>query len=242
VYFAALAEQPALMEDVSMAMTWRFPSRLADPLWGQLPVSHDTQESETSRDDEDDDDSAAQDAHLASATDPLSDPLSGERESFEAFFQARHRAIFAYLWRMTGEEEAANDLCQETFLRAWRRFERIRLYDRPEAWLLRVATNLALNHLRRRKGPVGGALPLDESIDPATSDPSWRFAVRDAVRGVLAELTPRQRAALILREAYGLTGDQLAQALGVSTPAAKMLLFRAREAFRARYERQEAGL
>ncbi len=235
VFFAALAEQHALMEDVSMAMTWRFPSRLADPLWGQLPVSHDTQESETPRDD---DDSAAQDAHPASAT----DPLSGERESFEAFFQARHRAIFAYLWRMTGEEEAANDLCQETFLRAWRQFERIRLYDRPEAWLLRVATNLALNHLRRRKGPVGGALSLDEGIDPATSDPSWRFAVRDAVRGVLAELTPRQRAALILREAYGLTGDQLAQALGVSTPAAKMLLFRAREAFRARYERQEAGL
>jgi RNA polymerase sigma-70 factor (ECF subfamily) len=235
VFLAALAEQPALMEDVSMAMTWRFPSRLADPLWGQLPVSHDTQESETPRDD---DDSAAQDAYPASAT----EPLSGERESFEAFFQARHRAIFAYLWRMTGEEEAANDLCQETFLRAWRQFERIRLYDRPEAWLLRVATNLALNHLRRRKGPVGGALPLDESIDPATSDPSWRFAVRDAVRGVLAELTPRQRAALILREAYGLTGDQLAQALGVSTPAAKMLLFRAREAFRARYERQEAGL
>lgn len=235
VFFAALAEQHALMEDVSMAMTWRFPSRLADPLWGQLPVSHDTQESETPRDD---DDSAAQDAHPASAT----DPLSGERESFEAFFQARHRAIFAYLWRMTGEEEAANDLCQETFLRAWRQFERIRLYDRPEAWLLRVATNLALNHLRRRKGPVGGALSLDEGIDPATSDPSWRFAVRDAVRGVLAELTPRQRAALILREAYGLTGDQLAQALGVSTPAAKMLLFRAREAFRARYERQEAAL
>jgi RNA polymerase sigma-70 factor (ECF subfamily) len=223
------------MEDVSMAMTWRFPSRLADPLWGQLPVSHDTQESETPHDDGD---SAAEDVHPASVT----DPLAGERESFEAFFQARHRAIFAYLWRMTGEEEAANDLCQETFLRAWRQFERIRLYDRPEAWLLRVATNLALNHLRRRKGPVGGALPLDESIDPATSDPSWRFAVRDAVRGVLAELTPRQRAALILREAYGLTGDQLAQALGVSTPAAKMLLFRAREAFRARYERQEAGL
>ena len=80
------------------------------------------------------------------------------------------------------------------------------------------------------------------ALIPRRAIPSWRFAVRDAVRGVLAELTPRQRAALILREAYGLTGDQLAQALGVSTPAAKMLLFRAREAFRVRYERQEAGL
>jgi RNA polymerase sigma-70 factor (ECF subfamily) len=226
-----------------MAMTWRFPSRLADPLWGQHPITRDTQEIETPRDDSDSSDNsddAAASASLASATDPINQ-LSGERESFEAFFQARHRAIFAYLWRMTGEEEAANDLCQETFLRAWRQFERIRRYDRPEAWLLRVATNLALNHLRRRKGPVGGALPLDESMDPATSDPSWRFAVRDAVRGVLAELTPRQRAALVLREAHGLTGDQLAQALGVSTPAAKMLLFRARAAFRDRYERQEAG-
>jgi RNA polymerase sigma-70 factor (ECF subfamily) len=218
-------------------MTWRIPSRLADPLWGQLPVTHDTQEIETPRDDHDENESAAEDVPPAAVV----DHSSAERESFEAFFQARHRAIFAYLWRMTGEEEVANDLCQEAFLRAWRQFERIRLYDRPEAWLLRVATNLALNHLRRRKGPVGAALSLDEGIDPATSDPSWRFAVRDAVRGVLAELTPRQRAALILREAYGLTGDQLAQALGVSTAAAKMLLFRAREAFRIRYERQEAG-
>jgi RNA polymerase sigma-70 factor (ECF subfamily) len=231
-----------------MAMTWRFPSRLADPLWGNLPVTHDTQESETHagatpRDDQESQDDSAEATEQTSnqVSDQVSDQVSSERESFEVFFQARHRAIFAYLWRMTGEEEAANDLCQETFLRAWRQFERIRLYDRPEAWLLRVATNLALNHLRRRKGPVGGALPLDESIDPAMSDPSWRFAVRDAVRGVLAELTPRQRAALILREAYGLTGDQLAQALGVSTAAAKMLLFRAREAFRVRYERQEAG-
>jgi RNA polymerase sigma-70 factor (ECF subfamily) len=217
-----------------MAMTWRFPSRLADPLWGRLAVTHDTQETSSPRDDRDHGDDVA---YPAGAT----DSLAGERESFEAFFSTRHRAIFAYLWRMTGEEEAANDLCQETFLRAWRQFERIRLYDRPEAWLLRVATNLALNHLRRRKGPVGGALSLDESIDPATSDPSWRFAVRDAVRGVLAELSPRQRAALILREAFGLTGDKLAQALGVSTPAAKMLLFRARESFRVRYERQESG-
>src|SRR5262249_40372196 len=133
------------MEDAPMAMTWRNPSRLADPLWGQHPVTHDTQEIETPRDD------SADGASPAGASNPT-DQLSGERESFEAFFQARHRAIFAYLWRMTCEEEAANDLCQETFLRAWRQFERLRRYDRPDAWLLRVATNLALNHLRRRKG------------------------------------------------------------------------------------------
>jgi RNA polymerase sigma-70 factor (ECF subfamily) len=222
------------MEDAPMAMTWRFPARLADPLRGPLAVTHDTQETTAPHDDRD---TSAEAAHPTS----VSDRLANESASFEEFFRARHHAVFAYLWRMTGEEEAANDLCQETFLRAWRQFDRIRAYERPEAWLLRVATNLALNHLRRRKGPVGGALSLDESMDPATSDPSWRFAERDAVRAILAELAPRQRAALILREAHGFTGAQLAQALGISTPAAKMLLLRARESFRARYERQEAG-
>ena len=113
-----------------MAMTWRFPSRLADPLWGNLPVTHDTQESETHagatpRDDQESQDDSAEATEQTSnqVSDQVSDQVSSERESFEVFFQARHRAIFAYLWRMTGEEEAANDLCQETFLRAWRQFD-----------------------------------------------------------------------------------------------------------------------
>src|SRR6185437_17044223 len=58
--------------------------------------------------------------------------------SFEAFFRRHERDIFGYLWRMTGDEQAAYDLSQETFVRAWQHFDRIATYERPGGWLFRV--------------------------------------------------------------------------------------------------------
>jgi RNA polymerase sigma-70 factor (ECF subfamily) len=159
--------------------------------------------------------------------------------AFEAFFQAHQRDIFGYLWRMTGDEQAAYDLSQETFVRAWQHFDRIANYERPGAWLFRVATNLALTHLRRAAAPVGAAQPFAAGLDPSVSDPSWRLAESDAVRATLLALPPQQRAALALREVYGFSCAEVAEALGVSLAAAKMTLSRGREAFRARYTREE---
>src|SRR5262245_41420099 len=59
----------------------------------------------------------------------------GEVGEFEPFFRMHEPDIFTYLWRMTGDEQAAYDLAQETFLRAWRHFVRIRDYERPGGWL-----------------------------------------------------------------------------------------------------------
>jgi RNA polymerase sigma-70 factor, ECF subfamily len=162
-------------------------------------------------------------------------------ENFEAFFRSFERDIFGYLCRMTGEEQSAYDLSQETFLRAWQHFAQICTYDRPRAWLFRVATNLALNYLRRRPVEVDIAGIGDEDGQPASSDPAWRLAERDLVRQTLLELVPRQRAGLVLREVYGLSCEEVAQTLSVSRDAAKMLLCRAREQFRERYSRKEAG-
>jgi len=78
-------------------------------------------------------------------------------DEFESFFRAHEARLSAYLWRMTGDQQSASDLCQETFLRAWQRYDTIRAYDQPDAWLFRVATNLALQLARRRKAPVGAA-------------------------------------------------------------------------------------
>jgi RNA polymerase sigma-70 factor (ECF subfamily) len=162
-------------------------------------------------------------------------------ETFETFFRHFERDIFGYLCRMTGEEQSAYDLSQETFLRAWQHFAQIRTYDRPRAWLFRVATNLALNYLRGRPSEVDIACIGDEGGHPASSDPAWRLAERDLVRETLLELAPRQRAGLVLREVYGLSCEEVAQTLAVSRDAAKMLLFRAREQFREHYTRQESG-
>ena len=152
---------------------------------------------------------------------------------FEAFFHEYEGRVFGYLLRMTGNEQAAHDLSQETFVRAWQHFDRIAAYDSPIGWLLRVATNLALTARRRNGSPV--ALPEGDD-EPSGGDPAQRIAEVDAVQRALLGLAPKQRAALVLREVYGLTCEEVGQALGVSRDAAKMLLLRWRQRFRARYE------
>jgi RNA polymerase sigma-70 factor (ECF subfamily) len=165
--------------------------------------------------------------------------VGDQRAAFEAFFLRYDRQITSYLWRMTGDEQTASELAQETFLRAWQHFEVIRQYDQPVAWLFRVATNLARQYHRRRTAPVGMATALDAENDPAGSDPTLHFVEQDLVRQTLLQLPIHQRAALILREVYGLSCAEIADLLGMSPSAVKMALWRAREQFRVRYLREE---
>jgi len=160
------------------------------------------------------------------------DRATGDR--FESFFARFHHQIFGYLWRMTGDEQAAHDLTQETFVRAWKHFDDIGSSPEPAPWLFRVASNLARTHHKR--GVARPVLPLDEA-HPGASDPSWSIAERDLVSRALRSLTPNQRAALVLHEVYGMSCDEVGYALGLSRAAVKMALWRAREGFRARYLR-----
>jgi RNA polymerase sigma factor (sigma-70 family) len=144
-----------------------------------------------------------------------------------------------YLWRMVGEEQAARDLTQETFLRAWEHFPKISGYENPRAWLLRVATNLALTFRTRRRAPVGAAVPLDDLNEPNASDPARRIVESEMVRLTLHALAPRERALLVLREVYGQSIDDIAGILGMTRDAVKTALCRAREHFRTVYEQEE---
>ncbi len=158
----------------------------------------------------------------------------------ERFIREHERVILNYLWRMTGDEETACDLAQEVFLRAWQRFETIRAYDQPLSWLFRVATNLALTYLKRRSLPAGAPAMLDEDDEPATSDLAWRLAESDLVHDILLKLSPQRRAALVLREVYGLSGAEVGAILGISRNAVRMTIHRARIQFRDLYL-QEGG-
>jgi RNA polymerase sigma-70 factor (ECF subfamily) len=159
--------------------------------------------------------------------------------NFESFVHTYERLILNYLWRMTGEEQSAYDLTQETFLRAWTHFAQISQYDNPRAWLLKVATNLALTFRARRNAPVGATILLDETNEPWASDPGRHIAESEMVRSILQALAPKQRALLVLRELYGLSLDELANTLSMTRDAVKMALCRAREQFRTLYEREE---
>lgn len=157
--------------------------------------------------------------------------------AYEGFIREHERQILNYLWRMTGDEQSAYDLTQEVFLRAWQHFAEIRVYEQPRAWLFRVATNLALTHLRRRTMTRQHVGALTDAAKSA-SDPAWRLAERDLVRSTLLQLSPKRRAALTLREVYGLSAAEVGQVLGMSETAVRMALHRGREQFREIYLRE----
>lgn len=191
----------------------------------------------------DDSGAARADAGVAQAAEAAERGVdSDEFETlFEAFFRQHERAVYACLWRITGDAHTARDLTQETFLRAWRHFERVRGYEQPQAWLLRVATNLALSARRRDSQRQLSTTALTEDDAPTRSDPTHALAERDQVERALLALPPNQRAALTLREVYGLSCAEIGAALGLSRDAVKMALFRAREGFRRGYLRLEAA-
>src|SRR5271165_2316786 len=85
---------------------------------------------------------------------------------FEGFFRSYEPRITGYLWRMVGDDGAACDLCQETFIRAWQHFAEVQAAHQPIAWLYRVATNLALNHVRARSRGIRAAVPLTDATAP----------------------------------------------------------------------------
>lgn len=167
-------------------------------------------------------------------------PTMARERVFEQLMVDHEREVFGFLWRMTGNEQAAYDLSQETFLRLWRHFDKVATYAQPRIWLFRVATHIAMNY-RRDQCVRPQLLELREAayLHATASDPTGVVAEREAIEHALLLLPKRLRAALILRDVYGCSSDQIAHALNVSRAAAKMAVFRARERFRTQYLREE---
>jgi RNA polymerase sigma-70 factor, ECF subfamily len=167
---------------------------------------------------------------------------------FDAFVVRNEQALYLYLRRVLSSDEGARDIAQEAFFRAWTHFESIRTYDRPDAWLFRIATNLALSSLRRRE-PRSSTHPLRHS-DARTSlemetpdlmlrdpdDLELRAVERDVIDRALRALPERQRTALLLRAVQGLTVGEIAQTLDVSSANVYQLLSRGAKRFRVLYE------
>lgn len=156
-----------------------------------------------------------------------------DRTIFETIFRRYEPQLTGFLWRMTGDMETAQDLCQETFLRAWQHITTLQGYAHLAQWLYRVATNLALN--QRRRPPMASLA----DYDPASSDPSGHIVEHDLVRSILQDLPPKQRALLVLREVQEFSYADMGTMLNMSPDAVKMALSRAREQFRQRYVRKD---
>ena len=140
------------------------------------------------------------------------------------FLRARRRLV-GQLYAVTGDLGEAQDVVQEAFVRAWLRWSKLAGYDDPEAWVRRVAMNLAANHWRRlrrvRREPLAGTAPSSLDSEDAT-------ATRLQLAAALRDLPVRQREALVLHHLAGLPVAEVASQLGVPEGTVKSWLSRGR--------------
>ena len=178
-----------------------------------------------------------------------------DQREFGALAEPHRRELLAHCYRMLGSIQDAEDLVQETLLRAWRRRETCAGRASFRAWLYKIATNLCLDTLDRRPRRVlpvtrQGAATLDTPIPAALTEPIWlepfpddlpapddgnpeayvaaRENIALAFIAALHLLPPRQRAVLILRDVLEWQAGEVADLLGLTVPAVKSALHRAR--------------
>jgi RNA polymerase sigma-70 factor (ECF subfamily) len=169
--------------------------------------------------------------------DPDEDLLSrigaGDSAAAAGLVRRHLSRILSMARRMLGDASEAEDVSQDVFLKVWRHAPGWRPgYARFETWLYRVAFNLCLDRLRRRKRMVGEAPP--DLVDPAASAsrPLDEAQRRGRVQEALLRLPERQRAALILCYYEECSNTDAASVLGVSVEALESLLARARRAMK----------
>ncbi len=145
------------------------------------------------------------------------------------------RPIYALAYRVIGREEDARDVCQETFLRAFRAIRGFKGQAKFSSWLYRIALNLCRDWMRRERRaplvqPPEGLDPMDLAAEqPANDEPIDETVARremtSAVANAMAALTDDQRAAIILKEYHGLTFQEIADLLGCPLSTVKTRLY-----------------
>lgn len=160
----------------------------------------------------------------------------GSPDAFAQIYEAFHRRIYNLAARMLGDREDAADITQEVFLTAFRRLPEHRGEMRLEPWLYKVAVNACYDHLRRRSRRPADALPDADAL-PAPVDEVERAQLSAAVCEALDQVTPRYRAALLLKDVHGCDNGEMADVLGIGTGTAGVLLFRARKSFQKAFGR-----
>jgi RNA polymerase sigma-70 factor (ECF subfamily) len=161
------------------------------------------------------------------AVDPLvARARSGAFDAFETLYQRHARRIFGLCLRMTGDPGTAEDLTQDTFVRAWRRLGEFRGDAGFGTWLWRIAVRVALEHGRSRRRRLAR-----EQLAPGPVGPSPVSAALDLERAIRT-LPDGARSVFVLHDVEGRAHDEVARLLGITAGTSKSQLHRARRLLR----------
>lgn len=176
--------------------------------------------------------------------------LAGDRDAFAVLVERHGSRIHAAILRMIGDPEAANDLSQETFLKAYAALASFRRGAAFSTWLYAIAINQVRTEFRRRKSVKGQAmLSLDALSDAHGDDPGGRSAEpagagpspgdeaerredAERLRRALGRIDEEYREAVVLRDLEGLSYDEIAEAIGVPAGTVRSRIHRGRAALR----------
>ena len=143
---------------------------------------------------------------------------------FETFYRATAGSLWSYLFRLTGDASAADDLLQKAFFRFVRANPALASEEHMRRWIFRTATNLALDHFRESRRERDRK---EIELPPPAGEA--RQVLRHDMMKVFGELKPRERALLWLAHVEEAGHEDIGDALGVKTKSVKVLLFRARK-------------
>lgn len=169
---------------------------------------------------------------------------NGDMDAFEALVKANEKIIYNIIYRMMNNQEDTYDLAQETFIKAYTRLGQFNEESKFSTWLYRIATNTALDELRRRKGKE--TFSIDQTIDgkdneiipqhvDETENVEGELIDKEQVKIIeqgLTELNPDHRAVLTLRDMQGLSYGEIAKILGITLGTVKSRISRARREMR----------
>lgn len=167
----------------------------------------------------------------------MAQALGGSQPAFEQIVRRYQRPVLSLLVRLTGDRALAEDLAQDTFVKAFRNLAAFDVTRRFSSWILRIAHNTGVDAMRRRRisavsldtPPRPGDPAPAEPAAPLTPDPVERVALQRALETALATLRPDQRAAVALRYEEGLSFDEIGQVLRVPEVTARSHVHRARK-------------
>jgi len=171
---------------------------------------------------------------------------SGDSDAFRLLVEQHSRAVFRLAFRMTGNEQDAEDVVQETFLRAYRQLDKYEARSSFSTWLYRIASNYSLDLIRMRKRhedkrergkaeerDILQTLPVNS---PGPDRIGYSSQVQERVNEALNELSAQERTAFVLRHFEGMSIDEIGEALGTGTNATKHSIFRAVQKLRRSLE------
>ena len=166
----------------------------------------------------------------------LSRLVSGDEAAWQDFISLHERRMYAYLYRLEGHADAALDLTQEVFYRAWRSIRTFRAGERALPWLYQIARNTQIEKHRRKQL---NRFSLEEAqedvgfeVSSSARSPAQRAEsaqTQDKVQAALMQLAPEYREAVVLRFVEDLPYDDIARIQGVALGTAKSRVFRAKE-------------